>query len=225
MALKLVKSLLEFVYAVVRRQRHLALVAGWFLSLALQLNFGSTSLLVYRPLLLLGEYLYPLVLPACVLTASLLDSLLPQHVLLNATPLDRERGFWGLVVATGLALTIVGGNLWTAAGSPQSAVERAVARQLSPSDVLYTDSRTASVLRFYWKYPERDGLASFEGRGPSEIPAGAYVLINRPRMEFLRSVYGNSPPEFYQTVPSRWRLRWRGNGGELYQVPAESPFA
>lgn len=212
-------------YAVVRRRCDLALVGGWFLSIALQLNFGSTSLLTYRPLVFLNEYLYPLVLPACVLTASLLDSLLPHNLEVSASPLDRERGFWGLVVATGLALTMVGGNLWTAAKSPQSPVERAVARQLSPSDVLYTDSRTASVLRFFWKYPERDGLASFEGRRLSEIPAGAYVLINRPRMEFLRSVYGVSPPEFYQAVPSQWRLQWRANGGELYQVPTGSPFA
>ncbi len=205
-------------YASVRRLRSFILPGAWFFSLAFLFNFGSTSLQFYKPFLLADRYLYPILLPAVILTSGLIDVLIPSHGLLKQE-IRRERLFWGgtLVVCITLACLVgIYGNIRKGISSP---VERTVSRMLKPDDPLYTDSRTAWVLNFFWKYPKEARTKDFAGMGIDDIPTEVYVLINRERVQFLNSNYGYVPPKFYDDVPRHWLLKWRGNHAELYWIP------
>ena len=210
-------ALLAIAYAWLRRLGGFKYPALWFLSLLLLFDFGSTSLKLFRPLVLYPEYLYPLLLPATVLSAGLLDALLPVR---RPRPgsLESERSLWAAVVLIVLLLTSVRGLYWASFRTPESPVERVVYRHLSPRDTVYTDSRTASVLPFFWKYPEKSHFVNFEGMATAEVPSGVYVLVNRHRMDFLASTYGVRPPEFYASPPAHWREKWKAPDATLYWV-------
>jgi 4-amino-4-deoxy-L-arabinose transferase-like glycosyltransferase len=211
-------AMLAIGYAAFRRLHSFLFPGLWFLSLAFMFNFGSTSFQFYEPFLLIDRYLYPLLLPAVVLTAGLINLLIPSRCSVKKE-IDRERLFWGGALAACIifiCLFDVYGNIRTGIGSP---VERRISHMLGPGDPIYTDSRTASVLNFFWKYPKEARTRDFEGMGINDVPRGVYVLINRNRIEFLNSLYGNGLPKFYENIPNDWLLKWGGNRAELYWVP------
>jgi hypothetical protein len=213
-------ALVAIGYGLLGRLRAVWYPAVWFLSLVLAFNFGSTSLKSYRPLAIAGgpsEYLYPVLLPATVLAAVLLDRLIPDRWPV-VTEVNRERGFWGVCVAAGMLLSIMGSLYWIWAEGPESPVERVVHQRLSPSDRVFTDAKTARALRFFWKYPTEARLVLFEGMKREDIPKDVYVLINRRRMEHSRKVYGVVPPDFFDRPPEEWLRVWADHGGELYWV-------
>jgi 4-amino-4-deoxy-L-arabinose transferase-like glycosyltransferase len=210
-------ALFAVTYAWLRRLEALTYPAIWFLSLLLLFDFGSTSLKLYRPLVLYPEYLYPLLLPATVLSAGLLDALLPRRRPRRGS-VEIERAFFAMVMLLFVLLTSLRGLYWVSFRTPESPVERVVYRRLSPRDTIYTDARTASVLRFFWKYPAESHFVNFEGMATARVPSGVHVLINRHRMDFLAGTYGVRPPEFYTTVPPHWRETWKAPGATLYWV-------
>ena len=212
-------AMLAVGYALFRRLRPFILPGIWFLFLAIMFNFGSSSLQSYKPFFLDYRYIYPLLLPAVILSAGLIDVLIPSHGLPKQET-GRKRLLCGgtLVVCIALACLVgIYGNIFRQGIS--SPVERTVSRMLKPDDPLYTDSRTAWVLNFFWKYPKEARTKDFAGMGIDEIPTEVYVLINRERVKFLNSNYGYVPPKFYDDVPRHWLLKWRGNHAELYWIP------
>jgi 4-amino-4-deoxy-L-arabinose transferase-like glycosyltransferase len=210
---------LAAIYATRGRLRPFLFPAVWFLSLALMFNFASTSLFAYQPLFLTGSYLYPVLMPAVALTAGLIDVLLgPEGT--SSSEVGRERRFWGAVVAAAVVLACCGGIYHDLRAGPGSPVERELASRLSPADPIETDSRTASVLRFFWRYPATTNLHDFEHLREDEVPPGSLVLLNRMREDALRQDYGYDLPDFYARPPRSWVLEWSGSGAELYRNPA-----
>lgn len=213
-------AMLSIGYAAFRRLRSFLFPGLWFLSLVFIFNFGSSSLQFYRPLVLFGRYLYPLLFPAVILTAGLIDVLMPFRGSMKQE-IARERFFWGSAVAMGIVsicLVVVYGNI---RAGVQSKVERAISHMLAPSDPIYTDSRTAWVLEFFWKYPKKTRTWDFEDMEINDVPSRVYVLINRKRADFLNSTYGYTLPKFYEDIPNDWLLKWSGNRAELYWVPGK----
>ena len=212
-----VAAALAAVYAAWKRLRSFLFPGLWFLSLVFMFDCASSSLSSYRPLTPAGRELYPLLLPAVALTAGFIETLLGA----NGSPLDelaRERRFWGAVIAAGVALTCATGlyrNVRLGIGSP---VERSIATVISPRDPVYTDSRTAEVMKFFWHYPETTRTSDFEHLRVDQVNPGAYVLINRSRVEILNEFYGYVPPDFYAKPPSEWEATWRGDRAELYRT-------
>src|SRR5207249_2489545 len=129
--------------------------------------------------------------------------------------LSQERRFWGVVMAAGVALTCATGlyrNVRLGIGSP---VERSIATVISPADPVSTDSRTATVLNFFWHYPAVARTSDFEKLRADQVTPDSYVLINRNRVETLSAFYGYVPPEFYAIPPRDWELKWQGVRAEL----------
>lgn len=209
-------------YAALRRLRPFLFPGLWFLSLVFMFDCGSSSLSSYRPLTPAGPYLYPLFLPAVALTAGFIDMLFgnapPGANGSSQSELARERRFWGVVMAAGVALTCATGlyrNVRLGIGSP---VERSIASVISPQDRVYTDSRTAVVLNFFWHYPASALTSDFEHLRADQVSPDSYVLINRNRVETLNAFYGYAPPEFYASPPHDWEMRWQGVRAELYRT-------
>lgn len=217
-------ALVGVAYAVFRRERAFLFPSMWFLVLVLMFNFGSSSLHGYRPLPLSDRYLYPVLFPAVLVTAGLIHTL-AHPTKFTGDPLDRERRFWAGLLVLLIACACVVGLIRNIATRVASPVERQVSALLRPDATLLTDSRTAMVLRFFWKYPEFMGTCDFQGMETRDVPDGAYVLINRDRVDFLHSAYGSEPPKYYQEVPTHWQLKWRARRAELYWTSADVPSA
>lgn len=211
-------ALFAVVYAVIRKKRVFFIPGIWFISLALMFNFGSSSLKLYRPLVLPDRYMYSLIFPAILLTSGLFDEFMLRWDLLNRKIYDKE--FFGeflLIVGVFLSCLICAGwHMREGIGSP---VERVIAGKLRPYDQLYTDERTAKVLNFFWKYPKNIQARDFQGMEVKDIPKGSYVLINREREDFINLSYNYILPKFYKEIPSSWLLQWSKDRGELYRVP------
>lgn len=211
-------AVLAIGYAAFRRLRSFLFIAFWFISLAFMFNFASSSLQSYIPLVLLDRYLYPLLFPAVLLTAGLIDVLITSRGSWRQE-INHERSFWGMVIVIVVIFICLSGIYRNfGLGIP---TERAISRMLAPKDIIYTDSRTASILRFFWKYPQKNGISDFECMAIEDIPKGAYVLINRGIADSLNSNYGYMLPKFYTDLPNHWVLKWSSGQAELYWVPAQ----
>jgi 4-amino-4-deoxy-L-arabinose transferase-like glycosyltransferase len=211
-------AMLSIAYGLFRRFRSMWFVTAWFLYHVLIFNFGSHSLRSYMPLPAWEHrYFFPLLLPAILLVAVLLDSLLRRP------PTDlmaSERLFWGFTLVFILFVGHAHGLYRDLKSKDVSAVERDLARMLSPDTPLYTDSRTAWLLRFFWSYPTKMATADFAGMQATEIPPGSYVFVNPRRVEIVLH-YGYKRPAFLDAAPAGWVPRWERGPARLYQVPRE----
>lgn len=203
-------------FAFIKKKREFILPGAFFLYLLLVYNFGTTSFKFYQPLALLDRYLFPMLLPAAVLTAAAID----------AAWIRGENSIWRTQAVFGIALTTVFtvASLYNHArnmleGTLQSASERKVARIIGHEDMIYTDTRTPRILRFFWGYSQKAEFRDFAGMNANDVRSGALVLINRKKAGFLNSWYGYQLPEFYADIPVEWVLEWKGLDAELYRVP------
>jgi hypothetical protein len=210
---------IAIVYGLFRRFRAFVFPALWFLSLATVLNFMSSTLQSYRPLVLYDRYLYPLLFPGVLLTAGLLDVLIAPRQL-RRHEAYRERFFWGCLVAVPVACACLAGIVYGAVKTRDlSSAEQTIAHMLTPSDPIYSDRATAMTLRFFWGFPEKTQTKTFEELAGHDPPAGAHVVINKKRIDYARAAYKRHFPEFCDEIPESWLRRWSGRGVELYKVP------
>ncbi len=140
------------------------------------------------------------------------------HRLLASGRGDSEKAFWGLTVAFVLFVGFTHGIYRNLKVKDVSYVERAVTHMLSPGTPLYTDVRTAWLLRFFWSYPTQTATHDFSGMQAGDIPPGAYVLLNPKRVEIVLH-YGYRPPPFFESPPVTWLQRWESAPARLYLVP------
>ncbi|MFC2164541.1 ArnT family glycosyltransferase [Acidobacteriota bacterium] len=209
-------ALISAIYAVVKKKRAFLIPGIWFLSLAIMLNFSSSSLSFYRPLVLFDRYVYLLIFPAVLLTAGLLYDLLSKQKP-RESKISTKLLFGGLL-AIGLFVGCFLGIYRTIDRGIGSPVERQVSHIISPQDRILTDTRTARVLNFFWKYPQTVLTKDFEGMKTEDVPGGVFVLINRNRLNFLKTAYNYVFPEFIENRPEHWLLKWSTDGAELHWV-------
>ncbi len=214
-------AMLAIVYALHKRWRSYIFIGAWFLAMVLMFNFFSPNFKTYQPLHLRDRDLYPIFLPALLLTAGLISFLFSGRRTI-ANELFRERAFWGGVLTVCIlsicSLKICQDIFILNDGSPG---ERAAAQLLSPSDRVYTDSRTREILSFFWGFPPKTEICDFAGMKRADIPAGSYVLVNRRRVSRIHESYGYVLPEFYESIPPEWIAKWRGHQAELYITPGK----
>lgn len=203
-------------FAFIKKKREFILPGALFLYLLLVYNFGTTSFKFYQPLALLDRYLFPLLLPAAVLTAAALDAAWKR----GESDTRRPNAVFGIALATVFTAASLYNHAWNMReGTLQSASERKVARIIDQGDVIYTDTRTPRILQFFWGFSQKAEFRDFAGMKAKNVRAGALVLINRKKAGFLNSWYGYQLPEFYADVPAWWVLEWKGLDAELYRVP------
>lgn len=198
------------------RQKKLLFPAAWLISLLLVFEFGSTSLADYRPLALIPRYWYPLLLPSALLAGALVAALRRD----GGDRIWRLERPLVLAVLAVFALRLAGGTVAELRAPVRSSVEARVSHVLGPSDCLYVDSRSAIVLDHFWRYPATANVVEFEGLRTREVEAGAFVLLNRERVDGLATYYRYEAPEFYSAVPTSWSSVWRAPDGKavLYRV-------
>jgi len=213
-------------YAAFRKRRQFLLPALWFGWLLLLFSFGSASLSAYVPLpAQMTRFQYPMLLPAVLLISGLASSMLAWSKPAEPVKSRRLRLFSGVLVLTYLAIVFVvtvAFGIRTGMGR-RCRVQRAMARVLKPTDLLYTDGSTAAALRFFWKYPAADSTHDFRGMATAQIPPGAYVLLDRNELDLIRNVDKYVPPEFYGRVPTTWHELGRQDNATLYWIPPIPP--
>lgn len=200
----------------------------WFATLVLMFNFSSSSLKAYAPIVLFDRYLYPVMLPAVVITAGFFDNLYFHGKEDPNGIVHREKVFWGSLVLAFLVLLCGYKNYSNRKWSPGWVSEvKTVSRLLHPSDKLYTDILTIHGLEFFWDYPRRMNTQNFEEMGPFvTIPPRSYVLVNKRYLDWLTDYAGWWPtqsadyrkPEFHNRIPSSWKKIWGNGNAVLYQV-------
>ncbi len=222
-------GLLAAFHALIWKEKSFLLPALWLGTLAAMFNFSSSSFSSYTPLTLFNRYLYPICLPAVVLTAGLVEALVAKSRGVIG-PVYRERLFWGIVLTSVLAL--LGGYLAfrmvrdTGSAQAWTAEVRRVSGTIKPMDRVFTDSIARRGLEFFWRYPEEMNLADFEKLSGVQIPAGSYVLTNSRYADWLVKNAGmwlsSTPdyrrPDFIDHPPASWKVVWKNGNAALYRV-------
>lgn len=208
-------AMLAVPYMVIHKLPNHRFLATWFLSLVVMFNFGSSSLKAYQPIVLFDRYLYPVLLPAILLTAGFVTFLFSRS---QPSGVQRERIFWGAVLAAGILAASCLGVVRYAKEGINSSVQRSIANIIGPQDTIYSDSQTPSVIKFLWGYPKATHFCDFRGLETAQVPNGVYVLIDRKQASFVSAHYGDALPDFFDRVPNSWSVRWSGRGAALYFV-------
>jgi hypothetical protein len=204
-------------YALFKGLRSYAFVGAWFVYHALVFNFGSHSLRSYMPLPTSDRYLWPLLLPAMLLTAAFMNSLVESR-----PKGSRWRGsdnvFWAATLAVVLVLGFAHGFYRNLKEERAFGVEKTLSRMLSPETPIFSDGLTLAGLSFFWAYPERTRSVEFGAMRTKDIPDGGYVLVNPRRAAILVQQHWKPPEFFYEEVPVTWERKWEGSGARLYRV-------
>ena len=212
-------AVLAVPYMVICKLPNHRFLVTWFLSLVVMFNFGSSSLKVYQPIVLFDRYLYPVLLPAILLTSGFVAFLFSRN---QSPELRRERIFWGTVLSAGILAASCLGIVRYAKEGINSSVQRSIASIVGPQDTIYSDSQTPSVVKFLWGYPKTTQFCDFRGLQTAQVPHGVYVLIDRKQASFVSAHYGDALPEFFNRVPDSWSVRWSAHGAALYFVNGAS---
>jgi 4-amino-4-deoxy-L-arabinose transferase-like glycosyltransferase len=215
-------------HAIYWRNKSFLIPAVWFVTLVLMFNFSSSSFTSYVPLVLFDRYLYPILLPATMLSAGFLANLFTSKDKGQDEKIRKEGVFWGVLIVLVLALISVFQNYsnrkWYTGWVSEV---KAVSTLLKPSDRLYTDILSIHGLDFFWGYPEKMAIVNFEDMARStRIHANSYVLVNRKYLDWLASKAGWWPtkseqyrkPEFYDLAPASWKRIWSDGDATLYFV-------
>lgn len=208
---------LAALYGVFRKVPAFLLVSIWFGYHAIVWNFGSHSLKHYMPLPTYHRYLWPMLLPALLLTAAFLDHL----VRIGRSQQGRRESdgrFWAGVLVGILAISVAHGVYRNTKEESPFRVEKLVAQIVKPDAVVFSDVVTLSRLRFFWAYPEGTRLVEFAGMQAAQVPGNAYVLLNPKRAELLVGGGWRPPQFFYEASVPTWTLKWERAGARLYQV-------
>ncbi len=208
-------AILAVPYMLIHRVRTHMFLSLWFLSLVFMFNFGSSSLRAYQPIVLFDRYLYPLLLPAILLTAWFITFLFTRNPLAQ---LQRERIFWGSILSVMMLAASCWGTYRYAKEGTNSPVQRSVVSIVGPQDTIYSDSQTPMVLNFLWRYPKITHFCNLRGLQPSQVPHGVYVLLDKKWASFVSDHYGDALPDIFLHVPDSWTIRWTGRDGALYFV-------
>jgi 4-amino-4-deoxy-L-arabinose transferase-like glycosyltransferase len=205
-------------YALFKGRRSYAFVGTWFVYHALMFNFGSHSLRNYMPLPTYDRYLWPLLLPAILLTAAFVADLL--HIRRGAVPWrEADSVFWAGTLSIVLLLGFAHGTYRNFKEDSAFRAEKSLSRMLPSDAVIFADGLTLSGLRFFWAYPQHTRLVEFGGMRTSDIARAAYVVVN-PKWAEIMVQQGWKPPEFfYRSVPEMWVEKWKSPRARLYWVP------
>ena len=200
-------------YLLAVREKRAYFPIVWWMTLFLILNFGSTGFTKYIPLPTVSRYSFMLLLPANLILACALGRLTLGA---GRHRLTKIAGYSVIIVLILSSIFIVGRGQRRG-----SFTERAVSAYFSgrPDGPIYTDSRTASVLEYFFEYRNGEMLRNFDGVEWNSLD-GSYVLVNFPRLRFLWKYYGQRfHPIIFDPPPSWQRVAVfgpdRGPGGSL----------
>jgi hypothetical protein len=211
-------AVLAIIWAVIFRQRKFLIPAVWLTSLLLMFNFMTSSFRSYKPLLLFDRYVYPILLPSLILFGGFLATLLLGE---SEYQLRWERRFWAVAVIIVFCATSAAGVRRKVMFKPQD-VQRSVASRLQPSDIIYTDFRSAPDLIFFRTgrlLSSDTNTIPWDNVDPKELPKGAYVLVNWAILDFMKRAHNLEIPAFASNAPSMWTRVQSFDNADLYLVP------
>lgn len=217
-------------YAWLRRDRAFLIPAIWFFTLAFMFNFSSSSTSTYIPLALFNRYLYPICLPAVVLSAGLVERVFFDGIRQRGSRTTAFDSVMKAFVAAALlfaAYTAFLGVRYSRSHEVWAPYAKAAGAIVKPTDRVYTDILTMRGLKFFWKYPFAIDASDFDGMDSSKgIEPGSFVLINPRAVDWLElnagMIYhyrlGYNKPYFYQDIPASWKTVWKDGKAVLYRV-------
>jgi hypothetical protein len=209
-------AIISVAWSCLQKDRRFITVGVWFVLLVLMFNFGTSSLLSYKPLTTMERYLYPLLFPATILVSGALATLMQSTPDVNLT---NERRFWACVLLVIYAVTCAHGLIELRV-RPEQGV-RDAASKLDAATTVYTDNRTAAALVFFRSgkiLPDDSKNVPFENVAITSMKPGSYVLIDKGRVDFLTASYDYHAPAFVAMPPPSWTKVWADKKVTLYRV-------
>jgi hypothetical protein len=216
-------------YGLASRDRRFFAPALWFLTLALAFNFASSSLSVYRPLVLFDRYLLPVFFAATVLCGGLLSALL--------WPTERAAHGMARIGGRVAGLCLAGGLFWVASTEVYLGVKyrprwwaadvRVLADTIQPHDRVFADTLSLRGLRFFQAYPTPTSWTDFdEIDAGTRLPVGSTIIVNQPYLNWLRTngglwgdrTSGYAGDAFLATIAANWTVVWHGENTTVYRV-------
>ncbi len=194
------------------RAKRLLPLAGWFLGLVLVYDAGSSSLAAYQPLPMhLSWYLFPLFMPAVILSAVLLEDLKPLL-----------RGGALLLLAAGSLLMCREYADWF--NREELGTLRA-ALAAEPGTAIHADPFSAYALDFEEGYARPGRIRVIRGSDFDfrEIPGGELVFFNELNVMEARSLGRNLPAAAHLETRLFDELLQAG-GYKLLRRRSEAPF-
>lgn len=185
-------------YLLVIKEKRAYFPMVWWLILYLTLNFGSTSISQYVPLVPLSRYSFILLLPANIILACALIRLGSIDSLGKWT---RVAGYSALVIllSSSILITVVRHERGSTAEREMSTFFNR-----KPDKPVYTDPRTIKLLEYFFEYNNTDMLRDFTEVELKSVN-NSYVLVNFRRLIFLNMYYGTKfQPALFNPPPS-WR--------------------
>jgi hypothetical protein len=216
-------------HALYRRDSRAYFMAALFAVMVVSFNGLSVSLRGYQPMPLFTRYFYPICVPAAILTAGMLVSLLrSDEGIWHAVRKRAESVFWGGAMLLVLASTIA----WLTFRhfrddtGTWSAAEKHLAGVVSPKDKIHTDAISRNGLEFFWRYPAEMNISVYGEPGrPLTVSCGEYVLRNQSYSRWLTINYGMwlnfggfEVPPAVQKPPDNWQVVWTNGNATFFKV-------
>lgn len=215
-------SVIAILYAILRKQKNFIFVSLWFLWWVFIFNFGSSSLSLYRPLILFNRYLLPVAFPAILLTSGLIGLLIQSKTQTENT-FSKERVFWGIVIF--LAVVANCGTTLQTQFKRHSAYTfrdiRTYSKMIPAGSVIYTDRNSARAFDFYDSFQKSSEIIIFENAASNIPKPDSYVVLSEDRLNQGISLYGNQIPKFSLNIPKHWQLISSEKGSYLYKTPQD----
>lgn len=215
-------AVIAILYAILRKQKNFIFVSIWFLWCVFIFNFGSSSLSLYRPLILFYRYLVPIAFPAVLLTAGLLGLML-QPKSQNENSFYKERVFWGLIFL--LAVLANFGNQiknQLERHSPFIFKDiRAYSKMIPAGSVIYADQKSGRAFEFHDSFQQSSQIIAFDKTELTTPKPGSYVVLSESRVKWLYLNYEYHVPTFALNIPKSWQLVSSEKESNLYKIPQD----
>jgi len=208
------------------RDKSFLIPSLWLVTLLLMFNFASSSLSSYMPLALFHRYFYLIIFPSIVLASGLIAKLVFEGVGTSQDEVQKERRFWGVLVAIALLLMggyFIQGSLRSFPSTWVSEV-RSLSSTIDTSSPLFADTLSIRGLEFFGGYPNKTERTDFANvMSPDEIRSGSLVLVNKAYIDWLNRHGGLwltafRKHEFYENPPPSWKKVWQNGNAQLYRV-------
>ncbi len=203
------------VYGIIYRRREILFPGIWLGSLLLFYIFGSTSFSSYRPIPLFDRYLYPLLLPSCILAAGFASHLLVEV----RSYTSKKYQCWAICYVVAIFIVSLV-KLPEKIDEKVEHAERTVASLVGHHDIVFSHAGSVASLVFFRSHQlSQDSLnRSYRNIAVKDIPVGSFVLVNLRKTWFFEMAYGYQRETFEDIPPANWRELWSEDYARLYKV-------
>lgn len=213
-------ALIGLFYAILKRQKCFVFACSWFLWNVFIFNFGTTSLDIYRPLVLYKDQMLPVGFSATVVCAGLLGLLIrPAKKAIGEEA--KEHRFWGLLLLLGIILSCAAELKEIAATRPDIKSNLQYLKVIPEGSRIYADTLDSRFYTFYTSFAGLYTIIDYEKTRDVYPENGSYVVIPIKFTSISNDHFRHKIPAYCHKIPGGWESIGENNNMRLYRVPIQ----